>query len=189
MSAVPTFLLDQDEDELDDLASVGIDLNRPMSEAEIDDAMSEIMRRMAWYDGQIKQAKEAERLEVERINARYNRRLAPLQTRREEIEALACLLAQRATFGGKKRSRSVGNGTFGVRATPERVEITDKAVALEWAKSHCPEAVEVQLTEKLQHKTVAPLVIAYIKTHDGEQPDGFDVHPAGETYYCRPEID
>lgn len=188
MSGVPAFLLNVEEEEADDLAALGIDLNRPMSEPEIDAAMSEMLRRMAWYDGQIKAGEEAERLEVERINARYNRRLAPLQKRRAEIEANALALAERATFEGKKRSRNVGNGTFGKRITPERVEVVDKPAAIEWAKKHHPSAVLQELVEKLVHKEIAPVVLALTAT-TGEVPPGFDVHPADFAYFAKPEID
>lgn len=188
MSAVTAFLLNADEEEVEDLASVGIDLNRPMSEPEIDAAASDMLGRMAWYDKQIAMANEAEALERERINARYERRRDPLVKRRADIEAQVLILAQRATFEGKKKSRNVGNGTFGVRVVPERVEVVDKAQALEWAKAHFAEAVQVETVEKLVHKAITPAVLARVHA-TGEVPDGFDVHPAGEAYYCRWELE
>jgi len=188
MSAVPAFLLGVEEEEADDLAALGVDLNRPMSESEIDAAMSEMLRRMAWYDKQVAMAYEACTLEVERIRARYTRRMDPMAKRRAEIEAQALALAQRATFEGKKKSRDVGNGTFGKRTTPERVEVIDKPAAIEWAKKHHPSAVLQELVEKLVHKEIAPVVIERI-SETGEVPAGFDVHPADVVYFAKPEVD
>ncbi len=183
----PAWLFDSDDDELADLASVGIRLDRDLSAPEIDATVSEMLGRMAGYDHQIAEADEAERLEVELINARYERRRDPLRARRKHYEGQVLALAQRADFSGKRRSRVVGNGSYGVRSVSERVEITDKALALEWAKQHCPGAVQVETVEKIVHKAIAPAVLARVHTV-GELPDGYDVHPAHDAPYCKVEV-
>lgn len=188
MSAVPAFLLNVEEEEADDLAALGADLNRPMSESEIDAAMSEMLRRMAWYDKQIATTNEAEALERERINARYERRREPLRKRRAEIEAQALALAERATFEGKKKSRNVGNGTFGKKTEPERVKIIDANKAMEFALINCPDAIREKIAVSVEHKAVAPVVLA--RLHEtGELPDGFEHSAEHDTYYVRPEVD
>lgn len=64
---------------------------------------------------------------------------------------------------GSKKSRALPHGSFGFRATPAKVEITDMEVAVAFAEA---EGLEVK-------KTVGkkPLM-GYIKAHAGEIPEG-----------------
>lgn len=182
----PAWLLDSDADELADLAAVGIDLNQPMSDANLDAAASHLLGKMADDTRDVMRYTEARDAEVARIRARYESLITPISARMLSYEEAVREIALRADFG-KKKSRTVGNGSYGVRSVPERVEITDKALALEWAKQHCPGAVQVETVEKISHKAIAPAILARVHAN-GEQPDGFEVHAAHDSPFAKVEI-
>jgi hypothetical protein len=190
VSAVPAFLLNVEEEEAEDLAALGVDVNRPMSESEIDAAASEVLGRIAYYAAKLAETNNAEALERERINARYERRRDPIRKRLAELQPVADALAARAQFTGKTKSRIVGNGVIGKRKQQERVTITDEAKALVFARAHCPEAIkEVPAEYSVIHKVIAPVVIAYIKSHEGEQPEGFEHKSEVDVPYAKAEVD
>jgi phage host-nuclease inhibitor protein Gam len=77
---------------------------------------------------------------------------------------------------GKKRSINLPDGVAGYRKQPDKVDITDEAAALAWAREHCPEAVKV-----VESVLKTPLK-AWIEDN-GELPPGVDMSTGDEKFY------
>lgn len=90
---------------------------------------------------------------------------------RQQIEAWG----RQYDFGSRK-SRALPNGSFGFRATPAKVEITDMEAAVAFAER---EGLEVK-------KTVGkkPLM-AYIKAHQGVIPDGCEYVDGADVFFVK----
>lgn len=185
MSAAPVYtehaLIDDEPGE----APV-LDLDRPMGDAECDALASALLGRLAECQADVARYRAALAREVTRLQTRYGSLIAPLERQATMFEQAIHELARRADFG-KRRSRAVGNGVYGIRTVPERVEVTDAAAALAWAKDHVPTAVKAVTTEKLEHKVVAGAVLARVRG-TGELPPGFEVHAAHDAPFAKPEV-
>lgn len=97
----------------------------------------------------------------------------------EYMESLLRPFVTEELKGKKSRHVTFPAGEAGFRKSPDRLDITDEAVALMWAKANCPEAVKV--TETVQ-KT--PLKKRIEST--GEMPDGVKLVPGEERFYIKP---
>lgn len=174
MTAAAEAVLPTEQDEKDDLAGVGINLEGPVSDAQLDAAVSEICRRLGGVRADLARYAEAEQAEIARIRMRYEAVREPLQRRAADLEAIGKDLAERADFGSKKKSRSVGFGSYGRKIKREHVRITDDAAAVEFARARGIEGgVKVETIEKPVHKAIEPVVIAHVH-ETGEVPAGFE---------------
>lgn len=163
-----------------------LDLDRPMAPAECDALASELLGRLAACEAEAARYRDAQDREIRRLTERYATLLGPVEQRARQYEAAVCELARRADFG-TKRSRAVGNGTYGVRTVPERVAIVDPQQAVAWARAHCPGAVKTKITESVDHRGVAPAVLAQIHA-TGALPDGFSHESARAVPFAKPEV-
>lgn len=174
MSAPAEVVLPTEQEEWDELASIGIVLQGPTSDAQLDAAASEICRRLGDAEADRARFVEAEKAEVERIKMRYAALREPVDRRIGQLEELGREVARRADFG-KKKSRTVGYGSYGRKLKKERVEIVDPAAALEFARAQKIEgAIKTETVEKPVHKVLEPVVMEYIRKHEGEVPAGFE---------------
>lgn len=175
------FALPSEQDEQDELAAVGVDLT-PASPADaIDAAASENLRRMLAVAADLERYEAARRREVMAIDARYARRTDPLRRRAAALEAEVQRLAAFADFG-KQQSRAVGYGTYGRRAVPARLQVTDAAALLAWARAAAPHAVRQTIKEDVPQRAAA----AYFDA-TGAIPDGCEHVPEHTTFYAKPE--
>lgn len=165
-----------------ELAAVGVVLDQPTSDAQLDAMASHVLGLMAECDLDTARYREAMAAEVARIHMRYEALFTPIVARRGMLERWALDIAERVDYG-KKKSRAVGNGTIGKRTKPERIEIVDDAVALAFAKAH-PVDGAIKVTEKPVHKVLAPQVLALVHA-TGELPAGFEHHPESEEFYVK----
>ncbi|WP_284349480.1 hypothetical protein [Roseisolibacter agri] len=136
----------------------------PQDAATLDAMASTLLRRMADLDADLAQFKRAHQLEADALKARYERQTAGLTIERGRLEAwvrdLARVQKTRGGFG-KKQSRDVGYGTYGVRAIASRLEIADERAFVPWAEQEAPEllrvTVKLPLAEAQQYLTTAEL--------------------------------
>lgn len=77
-------------------------------------------------------------------------------------------------FGGKK-SRRLPNGTFGYRKAPDRLEITDANMAIEFSVQH---AIDVNIVTK----PMAVKLKEYF-TSTGEVPAGCELHEGSNEFF------
>ena len=150
--------------------------------AEVEATVGWWLRRLGAVEAELARLEAREAAELARVRHHYAALRAPVETRagsfRRAIEAVAASIEW-----GKKKSMHLTWGTFGVRAKPARVAVADPAAALAWAKQHAPDAVVV--TERVDHRTVAPVVMQLVRD-TGEQPDGFEFSEAEVVPFATP---
>ena len=181
MSA-PAWQLPSEHDEIDELAALGILLEQPTADAQLDAIASDALRLMAEAELEVERYDAAEKLELEAIHARYDRLRHRHVARRDEAERLVMACAERADFG-KKKSREVGFGTYGLRTQPPRIEVLDKDALLTWAKLNAPSLVRAVTKEDVPHKELS----AYFKA-TGDLPDGCEYHPETARSFAKPDV-
>lgn len=187
MTAVAEALLPTEQDERDELASIGISLDGPTSDAQLDAWASEICRELAAENADIARYTEAEAAEIGRIRMRYAALREPHERRVGILEAIGRDLARRADFG-KRKSRKVGFGSYGRKLKSEAVKIVDRAIALEWFKANAPDVVVVETpepVEKIPHDKVEPFVLQYLK-ETGEVPPGIEHTSESDEPWVKP---
>jgi phage host-nuclease inhibitor protein Gam len=173
MTATAESVLPTEQDELAELASIGIVLDGPTTDAQLDAAASEICRRLGEAQAELDRFEEAESAEVARIEMRYMALCEPIEKRIAQLEELGREIARRADFG-KKKSRAVGFGSYGRKTKREHVKIVDEAAAIAFARECAiPGGVKVETVEKPVHKAIEPVVIAHVHA-TGEVPAGFE---------------
>ncbi len=189
MSEYPTseWRLPTDEDEIADLASVGLMLDDPIAadQPRRDAFASWLLESMARADLEIAERERARDMEIAIINARYERSLARLRIRRLEKESQVKVLAEISALSGgfgKQKSRTVGYGSYGGRKKPERLEVTDAAEVLNWARGSNPALIRVTTREDVP---VAPLA-EYFKA-SGEDIPGTRIAPESTEWFAKPE--
>ena len=222
-----TFRLLADDDLVADLAAVGVELRDAVQAepwvgwpavdvvvtqdpAQADAVASMLLRKMAALDADHAQHTAAYALESEALRARYERRIGPLQTERARLEAWARDLARRqhdAGGFGKKKSRDVGYGTYGVRTTASRLEVVDEPAFVAWAEAEAPDllrvTVKLPLAQAREYLTDAELagvkrevltkpVQAYVATQATATapvplPPGVQRTPESIETYAKPE--
>jgi len=181
--------LPTDEDEVAELASVGLVLEDPITadQPRRDAFASWLLESMARSDREIAEREKARDLEIAIITARYDRTLSRLHVRRAEKESQVKVLAEISALAGgfgKQKSRTVGYGSYGGRKRAERLEVTDAAEVLAWAKASNPELVRVTTREDVP---VAPLA-QYFKV-SGEDIPGTRIAPESTEWFAKPESD
>lgn len=165
-------VLPTEQDEWNELASIGIVLDDSTTNAQLDAWASEVCRRIAEQRAEIERYNEAEAAEIARIQMRYAAMRDRHERRVQELEAIGRDLAESADFGSKK-SRDVGFGTYGRRKVPESVKVVDKDAALNWAIEHAPDAVVEKIERRVNAAVVKPAVLNVLKS-TGELPPGFE---------------
>lgn len=183
---MPAFLLDVDESEREDLASLGVTLE-PIDSADqvaIKAQASQLLRAMGAVQRELEELNALRQREYIQIDAAYAPQVDRLEKRFLSLQSWVCSLAEIADFNGKK-SAKLAFGEFGVRAVPEKVEIIDTEAAIAWAEAEQLEVVEVVFTKKLPHKRVAPLVLERIRA-GGDVPAGMEYHAARSVPYAKP---
>lgn len=172
-AAAEPWALPTEQDERDDLASFGIVLDGPTTDAQLDAAASEICRLLGQAQADLNRFEEAESAEIARIEMRYATLCEPVEKRIARLEELGREVARRADFG-KKKSRDVGFGSYGRKLKREHVRIVDTAAAIEFAKARgIPDAIKVETIEKPVHRAIEPVVIEHVHS-TGEVPTGFE---------------
>lgn len=172
MTAPAESVLPSEQDEWNELASIGIVLDDSATGAQLDAWASEVCRRISAERAELARYNEAEAAEMARIQMRYAAMKNRHMRRVQELEAIGRYLAEHADFGAKK-SRDVGFGSFGRRQVPEKVSVVDAEKAVEWAKANAPAAVVTTVAERVDVKAVKPMVLAYLKD-TGEVAPGFE---------------
>lgn len=175
------FHLPTDADEAAELASIGIELQHPASDAQLDALVSYWLGEMAAADADLARYQEALDAEIARLRLRYDAFMRPVQARRAAYEQAVCVAAERADFG-KKQSRAVGNGTYGRRRVPAALRIVDRDATLAWARQQAPHLVRQTIKEDVLQK---PLQQWFEES--GEVPDGAEYVAETVTYFAKPE--
>lgn len=186
MTATAESLLPSEQDEWNELASIGIVLDGPTTDAQLDAWASEVCRRLAEERAEIERYNEAEAAEIARIQLRYTCLRNSHERRILDLEAIGRDLAERADFGAKK-SRDVGFGSYGRRKVPESVKVADSEKAVEWLYREKQGAgVRVKTTESVDVKEAKPIVLAHMIS-TGEVAPGFEHVAAHDEPFIRAE--
>lgn len=78
---------------------------------------------------------------------------------------------------GKKKSRSLPHGTFGIRRSPDRLEIVDESAAVDYA-------VDCGLQEAIKYSILKTPLLKHLKA-TGEIPDGCELREGVESFYVK----
>jgi hypothetical protein len=151
--ALPT-----DEDDRAELAAVGIvldtpELQFPSDAAQLDAAISVVLRQLARTQLDIERYQAARAREHMTIDARYDRIMDPLAERVAYLESVGRQLAKEAHFPGKAKSRKVAFGSYGKRKAGGKLQIVDAETLLTWARA-CDDPtqlIESKTTERVPH--------------------------------------
>jgi hypothetical protein len=176
----PAWLTDDEE-----ISVLGDSVDRAegMDAAQVDALASQLLGWLGREQAEIARYTEAMNAEIERIRMRYNARIEKHQKSAGYLEMQVCRLAESADFG-KKKSRDVGNGTYGRRAVAERFAIADKQKVVAWALIEHPEIVEHE--PKVSVTALTPIVARMLR-ETGELPEGVEHHAEYEKSYCKVE--
>lgn len=162
-------------------------LDGPMSNAELDALASEICRLIGETQAELARYNEAEAAEIARIQLRYGNMRGPLERRVAQLEEMGRECARRADFG-KKKSRSVGNGTYGKRQVPESVKVADQESALLWLDDEKQSAaIREKTVRSVDVKEAKPIVLAHLIS-TGELPPGFEHVEPHDEFFVKVEL-
>ncbi len=176
------FRLPTDDDEIDELVGLGVLLEAPCSDSDLDAYASQLLRVQGEAEGEVARYRAACAAEVGRIHERYLHLAEPHERRARQAEAMVCEAAKHADFG-RKKSRAVGNGTYGRRTVPPWLGVDDPAALLAWAKREAPSLVRLVEKEDVPHKPLSQWFMTV-----GELPDGCSYEPEHETYFAKPAL-
>lgn len=148
IGALPAWLTD-DAEEREELAALGISADvsqAPEDQAARDAQASQLLRALGRVEAEIAEREAALEVELRQVKLIYQTQLERLQRRASFLTGAVEALALVSDFGPKKKSRTVGFGTYGTRAKPFSVEIVDEATTLQWASQQLPGAVSTSVT-------------------------------------------
>jgi hypothetical protein len=200
MTAVPAWLLEQEQDEDAFVAELQGQLDQPMGDADIDAFASVLLGQLGDVEKDLARDAEAETKIHLHTTLRYQVIRAPKEKRAANLRNALTALALRADFG-KKKSRQVGNGVYGKRQVPMsvKVEKEQEVTFISWAKLNLIGAVKArlelsfhdfqmtvdavpdELRETLKAAMKPSILLTPIKDHvkaTGEEPPGVTVIPA-----------
>ena len=185
MAGQAAFRLPTEGEEMDELQALTGALEKPTGDADLDAVASQALGIMAREEREIERYRQAMNLEIERIQTRYSRLAAPHVKRFDEANGLALECARRATFPGKAKSRKVGNGRYGMKQTPEKVEVKDEAALLTWLRVADPSVIKTVTNEKVYMQDLKPAVLGHLKV-TGEVPPGVEHYEAKDEPFAKP---
>lgn len=97
---------------------------------------------------------------------RYDDEISLWRRARGRVQAAVEFFEERLSEWGAaertdaRKSFALAHGTVSTRAVKARVQVDDQAAVLEWARTHCPDAIEqIPATEKLHMADVSQIVI------------------------------
>ena len=121
-------------------------------------------RVQSWAEQEAQRARREERFFLGRFGLELNR----------------WLRQQLTENGGRAKSVNLPAGRVGLRTAKPRLVVDDETAAMNWAKSHCADAVTVAVSERLLKQ---PLHDHFAET--GELPDGTRLEPEHDNLYIK----
>lgn len=177
-----------DAEEKNELAGlIGFALTPSTSDAQLDAIASDICRHLGHRLADLARYEEARKAEIARINMHYDARRGPIDKEIAQLQSLGAGVARQAKFPGKSKSRSVAFGVYGSRKVPEKVTVTDADTLIPWLRKNYPAVVKIESTEKVAAADLKPVVLAHMKSHEGELAPGVEHIPESETYFVKAE--
>jgi phage host-nuclease inhibitor protein Gam len=142
------------------------------------------MRKIERARKEIARFDEAAQKVIDKIKARVE---ILAKSHKHTIESMTVLLEPWVSLEiakqGKKRSYNMIGGTAGYRSSPNSIEITDEAAAIQWLEEH--KAIGCVVIKKVVvKKAVHDLIKA-----KGEIPDGIEVKPGETKFYVNTNVD
>jgi hypothetical protein len=139
---------------------------------ELDAFASRLLRARKSIADQIVHLQATAKLEVQQIQARYDRLAASLLRQAEGVEAGLDILSKQVPYPKGSKSRKVGNGRYGRRIVPVSIDFPDEAAFIAWASKKEPSLVQEVVTVKIDRKQVKQ----YVKD-TGDVPVGAEIRP------------
>lgn len=177
---LPAWLADADQEELAELQQLGVVASPEFrAEAERDDLVSRLMRAHHEHSSDVERYDQAEALEHAAITRRYDRLRAPAKAQLLRLASFIIHLVSGANFTGRKKSRDVGWGSYGLRKQPDKVEVADMLEVVRSVSAIEPQAVSVELVTNIDlvnraQNTITKLLAA------GATLDGSDASTLSE---------
>lgn len=157
---LPAWLIDADAEERRELEELGVTIDPSFAvDAERDAMASRLMRAHREHAADMERYDAAEALEHRTITARYDRLRSPAKHQMMRLAAFILYIVSSAVFGGKKKSRTVGWGSFGLRKERDKVDIINMVEVVAYVRKAEPQSVrlEVATTAKVQQDVCALL--------------------------------
>jgi hypothetical protein len=144
--ALPAWLAGADAEERRELEDLGV-MQSPefKQEAERDALISRLMQVSHEYDADVARFDAAEQLEHKAITARYDRLRAPSLRQLSRLASYIMHLVAGASFTGKKKSRTVGWGSYGHRKERDKVDVVNLPDAVAYVRKVAPDRVTVEV--------------------------------------------
>ncbi len=148
--AQPAWLEGADHEELAELAQLGVVATPELAaEHERDALVSQLLRAAHEHETDAQRFVQAELREHAAIRSRYERLSAPAMRQLARLNAYIKHVAASATFTGRKKSRDVGWGSYGVRKDKDAVAVTDEPAMLAWLEEHRPDVLMIDVSLSL----------------------------------------
>lgn len=188
------FTLPTDEDDLAELASVGIRMNArvplgyeanpgAVDDVSLDVQIGSVLRQLGRTSADRSRYVRACAAELAQVQRRYDRIMQPLVEREKMLIAIGEHLASQAHFVGKSKSRKTAYGEFGTRAQPERISIENADELLAWAEKDAPQLIQ---TETIIKKKIPQARVKEFVQSTGELPPGVVQTAAFDKPFLKP---
>lgn len=191
------FALPTDQDELAELAAVGIVFDGTDSltadnadAASYDAAASMLLRRLAAQAAETGRLVAAMKKEQQLIADHYRRLITTADARetasRRQLKLLTAS-ARAAGFLTSRQTRETTFGEYGWRRSPETVRVLDDQALLAWARTAQPALVKrtEKVTETVPLAAVKSVALALVKSGD-ECPPGTEYVAESITFIAKP---
>jgi hypothetical protein len=145
-----------------------------------------VLGKMAEADARIVGLRAERDARLDALIAQFDRREKAIEARRKwlawrfigELQSFA----QTQLEGAKSRTFALGNGSLSFRKTPGSIKVDDKPAAIEWCKTHMPEAIKA--------RTITDIVVTPLHTIADKLPAGvFIVTGPGDQFTIDTGID
>lgn len=186
---IPLTERDEEDDELArvlGLADVaGVAVPGAIEPAKVDALASDLLRRAAWMRDDLDRYARAKEMEIAHVVNRYQRTTDPIAERLKLTMHAICALAERVDFG-KKRSRSVAYGRYGLRHKQWRLQVDSADLLLAWAERTDVVPGHQQLVRKTLKLDVPMDGLRGFYDATGELPDGCTFIPEKDEPFAEP---
>lgn len=145
--ALPAWLIDADAEERRELEELGVTLAPKFdADAERDAILSRLMRAHHEHAADVERYDAAEVIEHQKITQRYDRLRAPAKRQMVRLASFIVHIVSSVTFPGKKKSRSVGWGSYGLRKDRDKVDVANMVTVVDALRKIEPQSVKVEVT-------------------------------------------
>lgn len=161
--ALPAWLIDADAEERRELEELGAIAEPTFTDdAQRDALVSRLLRAYHEHEKDVERFDASEQLEHGAITSRYDRLRAPAKRQLVRLHSFLNHLVRGATFIGKKKSRTVGWGSFGHRKDRDKLDLVNVPEIVAALRTIKPAALTVAVTINGAVQTQADKIISLL---------------------------